>query len=237
LEGPDAKSVRKEINLQKDLIRIQEEQIAELQRKIDTRDSVLAALKRESQQQNAEIDSYKKKMNSLLDTQNAKLVPLDQQLESISSQMQQESERRIRLEQEKKSKSLLAFKEKRALQEQIQECTTKLDSLKVQAQDCEQRKIAISSKYSKRKDELQGAINAAALKQQQAEEQIRQLQNDIRKHVTEKQLNARKLELEQMLKNVDELEDKANRLRNKYMKVHLRMDIHDFEKWLEGGKW
>ena len=81
-------------------------------------------------------------------------------------------------------------------------------------------------------------MNAAELKHQQTDDQIRQLQKDIKDHITEKQLNARKLELEKMLKDIDKLEDKIKAIRDKHMcsMRFLATNVAAYDQLIEGRR-
>lgn len=238
LDGPDAAPVRKEIDCQKELISLQQEQIEELKQRIARRESTLTALQTEAKQQKTEIDICKRKIEENRVAQNAELAPVNQQLEIINGQIQRTTKKTAQLEHERRSQPLLAFKQRRALREQIEECTTNMDSLGTQAQRYEQQKQIIVSKYSSFDEELQSAMNAAELKHQQTDDQIRQLQKDIKDHITEKQLNARKLELEKMLKDIDKLEDKIKAIRDKHMcsMRFLATNVAAYDQLIEGRR-
>lgn len=237
LDGPGAVPIRKEIDCQKELIRLQREQIAELKQKIDRRESTLSAMQKSLNQQKAEAGSCRKKIEHNQTSQKKELSPLNQQLKIIDDQIQQANEKKALLEQERKNLPLLAFKQKSVLGEQIKACTAKTESLKTQAQRFEQQKESIVNKYCKLEEELQNAISTAALKQQQTADQIRQIQKDIQDHISESQLAQRNRELQEMLKTVDAMEDKVKALREQHMSGMrwLSTNIASFD-WLIAGR-
>ena len=213
LEGPDGTKIRKKIAFQKDMVRLQQEQINELIQRIDKRETTLSVLTSEINQQKRETASIKKEMQDIQLSQNAELTPLTRQLEIINGQLQQATEERNKLEQERKSLSILAFKQKNALHNQIEAYVAKIDSLKAEAHSYEQQKADIVDKYSKQSEALQSAMNAAELKRQQTVVQMQELQEDIREHISEQQLEQRKRELQNMLRTINDLEVQIKKLR------------------------
>ena len=219
LEGPDAKNIHKEIDFHKDMVRLQEEQLKELMQRIEKRGTTLSVLTSEINQQKDEINSYKRKIEGKQATQKAALDPIIQQLDLIAKQIAEKNEAKNRLEQERKSQPLLAFKQKSALRNNIEECNVQIDSLKKEEHSYEQRKADTVDKHSKQIEKLQSAMNTAELNRQQTAAQISELQKDIREHISEKQLKQRNSELQKTQQIINELEASIKILRLNHMRM------------------
>lgn len=236
LDGPGAKTIHKEMDFQKELIRLQQEQIAALKEKIDHRESTLSAMKKALNQQKAEADSCRKKIEHNQTKQEKELSPLNQQLKIIRDQLQQENENKSLLEQERKNHSLFAIKQRNMLGQQIKECATKIDPLCTQAHRYEQQIENVIDKYRELEVKLQNEIRAAELKQQQTDVQIQEIQKDIQKRTSESQLAQRNQELQEMLNTLKVLEDKVKPLREQHMfkMQHLATKVAAFDHLIEG---
>ena len=236
LEGPDAQSVRQEITLfQQDMAQLQQEQIKELMQRIDKRESTLSTLTREINQKKDEINSYKRKIEGKQAAQKAALDPIIQQLEIIAKQIEDANEAKKRLEQERKSQPLLAFKQKSALRKEVEECNAKIDFLKEEERNYEQQKADTVDKHSKQIEKLQNAMNTAESNRQQAAVQISELQKDIREHISEKQLKQRNSELQKTQQIINELEARIKILRLNHMRMikNRNTKFSEFDKLFE----
>ena len=195
-------------------------EIANLSAALASRAENLSSVRQKAEAISEKIATLQQKITETENTRKSELSPIEESISNTVKQKESLANQKTILYQALQNLSIFSFKRKGEIKAELADIDGKISILNDQQEQLEHQRNSILSAYHSTLDQLRRDYTTQISANAQLEAQILQFEKDIRERSTEKQLDKKKSELQELMKQQSQQEESVRSSHKNYLLQH-----------------
>lgn len=227
-EERERRYLRKNLEDTKEKIANTQTEIANLSAALASRDKALSSIRQEAEATSAKIATLQQKITETENSRELELSPIEESINNVVKQQESLSNQKATLYQTLQNLSIFSFKRKGEIKADLSDIDSKISVLTKQQEQLTHQRNSVLSAYNSTLGQLRSDYSAIISTKQLLEAQILQVEKDIRERSTEKKLDEKKTELEELMKQQSQQEEFVNSSHKNYLLQHYSDYVYSY---------
>lgn len=227
-EERETRYLRKNLEDTKEKIANTQTEIANLSAALASRDDELFSVRQEAEAVSAKIAALQLKITETENARKSELSPVEERISNTVKQKESLENQKVTLCQALQNLSFFSFKRKGEIKADLSDIDGKISAFTKQQEQLTHQRNSVLSAYNSKLGQLRRDYSAIISTKQQLEAQISQFEKDIRERSTEKKLDERQTELEELLKQQSQQEEYVRSSHKNYLLQHYSDYVYSY---------